>query len=59
MESIQTTYPTDRKPFFRLNNREVIMFESVEEKKGGTPWGVIAGLVAFAGLLAAGYFVIT
>jgi hypothetical protein len=35
------------------------MFESVEEKKGGMPWGVIAGLIAFAGLLAAGYFVIT
>ena len=35
------------------------MFESVEEKKSGMPWGVIAGLVAFAALLTAGYFVVT
>lgn len=35
------------------------MFESVDEKKGGMPWGVIAGLIAFAGLIAAGYFVVT
>jgi hypothetical protein len=35
------------------------MFESVEEKKGGMPWGVIAGLLAFAGLLVAGYFVVS
>ena len=35
------------------------MFESVEGKKGGMPWGVIAGLVAFAALLAAGYFVVS
>jgi hypothetical protein len=35
------------------------MFESVEEKKSGMPWGVIAGLVAFAGLLVAGYFFVS
>jgi hypothetical protein len=35
------------------------MFESVDEKKGGMPWGVIAGLIAFAGLVAVGYFAVT
>jgi hypothetical protein len=35
------------------------MFESVDEKKRGMPWGVIAGLIAFAGLLVAGYFVVS
>ena len=35
------------------------MFDSVEEKKSGLPWGVIAGLIAFAGLVATGYFVVT
>lgn len=35
------------------------MFESVDEKKGGMPWGVIAGLLAFAGLVVAGYFAVT
>jgi hypothetical protein len=39
--------------------REVTMFESVDEKKGGMPWGVIAGLIAFAGLVAVGYFAVT
>lgn len=39
--------------------QEVIMFESVEEKKSGFPWGVIAGVLAFGALLAAGYFVVT
>ena len=35
------------------------MFESVDEKKGGMPWGVIAGLLAFAALVVAGYFVVS
>ncbi len=35
------------------------MFESVEEKKSGMPWGVIAGLLAFAALVVAGYFVVS
>jgi hypothetical protein len=42
-----------------LIHREVIMFESVDEKRGGMPWGMIAGLLAFAGLLVAGYFVVS
>jgi hypothetical protein len=35
------------------------MFDSVDEKKGGVPWGMIAGLLAFAGLLVAGYFAVS
>ena len=34
------------------------MFDAVEEKKGGMPWVLVGGLAAFAGLLAAGYFMI-
>jgi hypothetical protein len=35
------------------------MFDGVDEKRGGIPWGVISGLVAFAALLVVGYFVVT
>jgi hypothetical protein len=35
------------------------MFDAVEERKGGVPWGILGGLAAFAALLAAGYFIIT
>ncbi len=34
------------------------MFDAVEEKKGGVPWGIVGGLAAFAALLVAGYFMI-
>jgi hypothetical protein len=35
------------------------MFDAVEERKGGVPWGILGGLAAFAALLAAGYFIIS
>jgi hypothetical protein len=36
------------------------MFETaVQEKRTGILWGIVAGLVAFAGLLATGYMLIT
>lgn len=34
------------------------MFDAVEEKKGGIPWVLIGGLVAFGGLIAAGYMMV-
>lgn len=34
------------------------MFDAVEEKRGGVPWGILGGLLAFGGLLVAGYFLI-
>ncbi len=35
------------------------MFDQVEEKKSGQSWIVLGGLAAFAGLLAAGYMMIS
>lgn len=36
------------------------MFETaVQERHIGVPWGVIAGLIAFAALLVGGYFLVT
>ena len=29
------------------------------EERTGTPWGLIAGFVAFAALLVSGYFLVT
>ena len=35
------------------------MFDEVEKRSGGVPWGLITGLAAFVALLAVGYFVVT
>jgi hypothetical protein len=36
------------------------MFETaVQEKRTGIPWGIIMGVAALAGLLGAGYMLIT
>ncbi len=35
------------------------MFDAVDGKQGGMPWGMLGGLVAFAALLVAGYYIIT
>lgn len=35
------------------------MFDAVEEKKGGLPWGILGGLLAFAALLAVGYLMVS
>lgn len=36
------------------------MFETaVQETPTGVPWGIIAGLAAFAALLVSGYFLVT
>ena len=35
------------------------MFDDVEKKSGGVPWGLITGLAAFVGLLAVGYLIVT
>jgi hypothetical protein len=34
------------------------MFEAVEERKAGMPWGILGGLAAFGALLAVGYLII-
>lgn len=34
------------------------MFDAVEERKGGVPWGILGGLAAFGALLVAGYFMV-
>ena len=40
--------------------RSNIMFETaVQEKRTGIPWGIIMGVAALAGLLGAGYMLIT
>jgi hypothetical protein len=35
------------------------MFDAVEERKGGVPWGILGAVAAFGVLLAAGYMMIT
>jgi hypothetical protein len=35
------------------------MFDQVEDKSGAKPWGILGGLLAFAAILAAGYYMIT
>ncbi len=35
------------------------MFDEVEKKSGGIPWGVITGLAAFGVLLAVGYMIVS
>jgi hypothetical protein len=45
---------------FNTVKEQLHMFETaVQEKRTGLIWGVLAGVVAFAGLLATGYMLIT
>ena len=34
------------------------MFDGVDKKSGGIPWGIITGLAAFGVLLAVGYVMV-
>jgi hypothetical protein len=46
--------------FVYTHKGAIIMFETaVQEKRTGIPWGIIMGVAALAGLLGAGYMLIT
>ena len=56
------TNPRRTKPqsLRRYTRGAIIMFETaVQEKRTGIPWGTIMGVATLAGLLGAGYMLIT